>query len=158
MRVGCGYDSHRLAAGRPLTLGGVTIPFERGLEGWSDADVVTHAIIDALCGASGLGDIGTQFPPGDVRFHNASSLMLLEQVREKLEARRLRVVNVDTTIVAEEPRMAPYVEEMKQRLSLALKVATDCVSIKAKTNELMGFVGRGEGIAAFSVVLLAPSS
>lgn len=154
MRVGCGYDSHRLVAGRPLVLGGVPIPFERGLEGWSDADVVTHAIIDALCGAAGLGDIGTLFPPGDERFRGVSSLALLHQVRELLAARGLGVVNVDVTVVAEEPRLAPHAADMRRNLAAALRLDAECVCVKAKTNEHMGFVGRGEGMAAFAVVLL----
>lgn len=155
MRVGCGYDSHRLVAGRPLVLGGVPIPFERGLEGWSDADVVTHAIIDALCGAAGLGDIGTLFPPGDERFRGVSSLALLHQVRELLAARGLGVVNVDVTVVAEEPRLAPHAADMRRNLAAALRLDAECVCVKAKTNEHMGFVGRGEGMAAFAVALLS---
>jgi len=133
----------------------VSIPFERGLDGWSDADAAVHAIIDALCGAGGLGDIGTQFPPGDERFHGASSLVLLEQVRTLLEARGLKVVNVDVTIVAEEPRLSPYVGEMRRCLATAMDLAVDCIAVKAKTNEHMGFIGRGEGMAAFAVALLS---
>ncbi len=155
MRVGCGYDSHRLVAGRPLVLGGVDIPFERGLDGWSDADVLTHAVIDALCGAAGLGDIGTLFPPGDPRYQGISSLQLLETVVGMARERNMSVVNVDVTIVAEEPRLAPYAGEMRRRLGEVLRVSDDCVSVKAKTNEHMGFVGRGEGIAAIAVAAVA---
>ncbi len=155
MRVGCGYDSHRLVAGRPLVLGGVDIPFERGLDGWSDADVLTHAVIDALCGAAGLGDIGTLFPPGDPRYQGISSLQLLETVVGMARERNMSVVNVDVTIVAEEPRLAPYAGEMRRRLGEVLRVSEDCISVKAKTNERMGFVGRGEGIAAIAVAAVA---
>lgn len=155
MRVGCGYDSHRLVTGRPLVLGGVDIPFERGLDGWSDADVLTHAVIDALCGAAGLGDIGTLFPPGDPRYQGISSLQLLETVVGMARERSISVVNVDVTVVAEEPRLAPYAGEMRRRLAVILRVSDDCVSVKAKTNEHMGFVGRGEGIAAIAVAAVA---
>ena len=155
MRVGCGYDSHRLVAGRRLVLGGVDIPFERGLDGWSDADVLTHAVIDALCGAAGLGDIGTLFPPGDPRYQGISSLQLLETVVGMARERNMSVVNVDVTVLAEEPRLSPYAAEMRRRLADVLRIADDCVSVKAKTNERMGFVGRGEGIAAFAVASVA---
>ncbi|NLE94601.1 MAG: 2-C-methyl-D-erythritol 2,4-cyclodiphosphate synthase [Dehalococcoidia bacterium] len=155
MRVGCGYDSHRLVAGRRLVLGGVDIPFERGLDGWSDADVLTHAVIDALCGAVGLGDIGTLFPPGDPRYQGVSSLRLLETVVGMVRERNMSVVNVDVTVLAEEPRLSPYAAEMRRRLADVLRIADDCVSVKAKTNERMGFVGRGEGIAAFAVASVA---
>jgi len=157
MRIGCGYDSHRLVEGRRLVLGGVEIPFGRGLDGWSDADVVTHAVIDALCGAAGLGDIGTLFPAGDVRFRGVSSLVLLDKVVGMVRERAMDVVNVDVTVVAEEPVLAPFISEMRQRLGASIQPGAECVSIKAKTNEHMGFVGRGEGIAAFAVVLLKPS-
>jgi len=153
--VGCGYDSHRLVAGRRLVLGGVDIPFERGLDGWSDADVLTHAVIDALCGAVGLGDIGTLFPPGDPRYQGVSSLRLLETVVGMVRERNMSVVNVDVTVLAEEPRLSPYAAEMRRRLADVLRIADDCVSVKAKTNERMGFVGRGEGIAAFAVASVA---
>ena len=155
MRVGCGYDSHRLVAGRRLVLGGVDIPFERGLDGWSDAYVLTHAVIDALCGAVGLGDIGTLFPPGDPRYQGVSSLRLLETVVGMVRERNMSVVNVDVTVLAEEPRLSPYAAEMRRRLADVLRIADDCVSVKAKTNERMGFVGRGEGIAAFAVASVA---
>jgi len=155
VRVGCGYDSHRLVAGRRLVLGGVDIPFERGLDGWSDADVLTHAVIDALCGAVGLGDIGTLFPPGDPRYQGVSSLRLLETVVGMVRERNMSVVNVDVTVLAEEPRLSPYAAEMRRRLADVLRIADDCVSVKAKTNERMGFVGRGEGIAAFAVASVA---
>ena len=156
MRVGLGYDSHRLVAGRRLVLGGVDIPFVLGLEGWSDADVVTHAVIDALLGAAGLGDIGTVFPPGDERFHGVSSRVLLSRTVEMVHERGLNVVNVDVTVIVEQPVLAPYTVTMRQQLGAAMKVCVENVSVKAKSNEHMGFVGRGEGIAALAVALLAP--
>ena len=157
MRIGSGYDSHRLVEGRRLVLGGVEIPFERGLDGWSDADVVTHAVIDALCGAAGLGDIGTLFPSGDERFRGVSSLSLLDKVVVMVRECGMDIVNVDVTVVAEEPILAPFIPKMRQLLGASMQPCAECVSVKAKTNEHMGFVGRGEGIAAFAVVLLKPS-
>ena len=157
MRIGSGYDSHRLVEGRRLVLGGVEIPFERGLDGWSDADVVTHAVIDALCGAAGLGDIGTLFPSGDERFRGVSSLSLLDKVVVMVRECGMDIVNVDVTVVAEEPILAPFIPKMRQLLGASMQPCAECVSVKAKTNEHMGFAGRGEGIAAFAVVLLKPS-
>ena len=154
MRIGCGYDSHRFVEGRRLVLGGVEIPFERGLDGWSDADVVTHAVIDALCGAAGLGDIGTLFPAGDERFRDVSSLVLLDEVVGMVRERGMDVVNVDVTVVAEEPTLAAHISGMRRCLGAPMHLPPERVSVKAKTNEHMGFVGRGEGIAAFAVVLL----
>jgi 2-C-methyl-D-erythritol 2,4-cyclodiphosphate synthase len=154
MRVGFGYDSHRLVPGRPLILGGVAVPFARGLDGWSDADVLTHAVIDAVCGAAALGDIGTLFPSGDERFKNAASLDLLRDVIHRAEERGMHVANVDVVVLAEKPVLAPYVRPMRRLLAAALKVDDDRVSVKPKTDEGMGFVGRGEGIAAYAVVLL----
>ncbi len=156
MRVGLGYDSHRLIENETIVLGGVTIPFEKGLEGWSDADVVIHAIMDALCGASRLGDIGILFPPGDERYHAASSLSLLQNVTGMITSQGLRISNVDATIVAEVPLLSPYLPQMCRNLGAAMRIEDERVSVKAKTNEHMGFVGRGEGIAAFAVVLLEP--
>ncbi|TFH36977.1 MAG: 2-C-methyl-D-erythritol 2,4-cyclodiphosphate synthase [Dehalococcoidia bacterium] len=157
MRIGCGYDSHRLVEGRRFTLGGIQIPFARGLEGWSDADVVTHAVIDAVCGAAGLEDIGTLFPAGDERYRDASSVHLLGIVVGMAHERGFSIVNVDVTIVAQEPVLAPYVPEMRRCLGESIDVAQDRISVKPKTNEHMGFVGRGEGVAAFAVVLLESS-
>lgn len=154
MRVGCGYDSHRFTEARTLVLGGVSIPYSRGLEGWSDADAVTHAVMDALCGAANLGDIGMLFPPGDERFRGASSLALLEQIVEMLDKHRFAISNVDITIVAQEPVMAPHIPGMRASLASAMRVEAGQVTVKAKTNEHMGFVGRGEGIAAFAVALI----
>ncbi len=156
MRVGLGYDSHRFIEKESLVLGGVPIPFEKGLEGWSDADVVSHAIMDALCGASRLGDIGKLFPPGDETYRGVSSLSLLQRVAAMITSEGLRISNVDATIVAEEPLLSPYLPQMCTNLGASMRIDDERVSVKAKTNEHMGFVGRGEGIAAFAVVLLEP--
>ena len=154
MRVGHGYDSHRLVEGRRLVLGGVELPFERGLDGWTDGDVVLHAVIDALCGAAGLGDIGTLFPPGDEAVRGISSLVLLERTAAVVRECGFGIVNIDTTVVTEEPRLAPHAAGMRRAMARALALPDERISVKAKTNERMGFVGRGEGIAAFAVVLL----
>ena len=146
---------HRLAEGRPLVLGGVRIEHDLGLEGFSDADVLLHAIVDALLGAAGLGDIGQHFPPGDERFRGVSSLTLLAAVRTMLEDAGWRVVNVDSTVVAERPRLAPHVPAMKRAVAEALGISDTQVGVKASTNEGMGFVGRREGIAALAVALVA---
>ena len=144
MRVGIGYDVHAFTVGRRLVLGGVDIPFEMGLEGWSDADVLTHAIMDALLGAAALGDIGTHFPPSEPQYRNVSSLELLERVRNKLEESGWRVGNIDATVVAERPKLSDYVDEMREQLSHVLGTEVGCVSIKASTSEGLGFTGRGE--------------
>jgi 2-C-methyl-D-erythritol 2,4-cyclodiphosphate synthase len=154
MRVGIGYDVHAFTTGRRLVLGGVDIPFNRGLDGWSDADVLTHAIMDALLGAAALGDIGSHFPPGEPKYHNVSSLELLERVRDKLEESGWRVGNIDATVVAERPRLIDYIDSMREHLSRVLGIEVGCVSIKASTSEGLGFIGRGEGIAAVAVALL----
>ena len=154
MRVGTGYDSHRFGAGRPLVLGGVEIEHERGLEGHSDADVVAHAVTDALLGAAGLGDIGTHFPPGDERWKDADSIELLRRSAELAAGENYQVVNVDVSIIAESPRMAPHIPLMRKRLADALGIGPDHVSVKGKSNEGMGWIGRGEGIAAIAVVLI----
>jgi 2-C-methyl-D-erythritol 2,4-cyclodiphosphate synthase len=155
MRVGIGYDSHRFAAGRPLVLGGVVIPHAEGLAGHSDADVVTHALIDALLGAAGLSDIGTLFPDTDPRWKNADSIVLLTQAYLKIVEARLAFVNADIVVVAERPKIAPYVDQMREKLAAALVAGPSQVFVKGKTNELMGFVGRGEGVAAIAVVSVA---
>ena len=157
MRIGAGFDSHRLAAGRQLVLGGVEIPFEKGLSGWSDADVLTHAIMDALLGAASLGDIGTHFPPGESQYKDISSLVLLERVKNRLAERGWRVVNIDATIVAEEPRLRDFIDGMREKLRQALGIALNQVSVKASTSDGLGFVGRGEGIAAHAVALIEGS-
>ncbi|MBI2847467.1 MAG: 2-C-methyl-D-erythritol 2,4-cyclodiphosphate synthase [Chloroflexi bacterium] len=154
MRVGIGFDVHPLVSGRKLVLGGVEISFSKGLSGHSDADVLTHAIIDALLGASSLGDIGTLFPSSDPKYKDASSLDLLAQVLKSLKAKGWRAVNVDATIVAQRPRLAPFVEGMREQIASVLGVDRNQVSIKAKTSDGLGFVGREEGIAAYAVALI----
>jgi 2-C-methyl-D-erythritol 2,4-cyclodiphosphate synthase len=154
LRVGIGYDVHRIAAGRPLVLGGVTIESDWGLEGHSDADVLCHAIGDAILGAAGLGDLGTHFPPGDPRWKDASSLELLGAIRELLERRGGRLVNVDAMLIAEAPRIRPHRSEMTHRIASWLGIDDEQVSVKATTNELLGFVGRREGLAAMATALV----
>ncbi len=154
MRVGQGFDVHALVAGRPLVIGGVTIPYEKGLEGHSDADVLLHAICDALLGAAALGDIGRHFPDTDPQYKGADSRVLLRAVRQKVAERALRIANVDATIVAQAPRMAPHVAQMVQNIAADLAIAPDLVNVKATTTEHLGFTGRGEGIAASAICLL----
>jgi 2-C-methyl-D-erythritol 2,4-cyclodiphosphate synthase len=154
MRVGIGYDVHAFAPGRRLVLGGVDIPFEMGLDGWSDADVLTHAIMDALLGAASLGDIGSRFPPGEPEYRDISSLELLERVQGKLAEHSWQVGNIDATVVAERPKLKDYIDEMRERLGRALGIEVGCISIKASTSEGLGFTGRGEGIAAVAIALL----
>ena len=153
MRVGIGYDSHKLVEGRKLILGGVEIPFEKGLLGHSDADVLCHAIIDSLIGALGLGDIGKHFPDDDPQWKDVSSIQLLRQVVELMRFNGYEASWVDSVVIAENPRLSPYTEDMKQSLSVS-GIPSGAINIKAKTNEGMGFVGRGEGIAAYAVCLL----
>jgi 2-C-methyl-D-erythritol 2,4-cyclodiphosphate synthase len=154
MSVGIGYDSHPLVPGRKLVLGGIDIPFERGLDGWSDADALTHAIIDALLGAAARGDIGSHFPPGEAPYKDISSLVLLEKVKKELAANGWRVVNIDATILAERPRMRDFIERMRRTLSRTLGIDVSRVSIKASTSNGLGFIGRGEGIAAQAIALI----
>ena len=151
MRVGIGYDVHSLTPGRRLVLGGVNIPFDRGLSGWSDADVLTHAVIDALLGAAALGDIGSHFPPGESEYKDISSLVLLGRVKDKLAENSWRVNNVDATVIAEKPRLSDYIDQMRQQLSQTLGINVSQVSVKASTSDKLGFTGRGEGIAAYAV-------
>ena len=153
-RIGQGFDVHALVAGRRLVLGGVDIPFERGLEGHSDADVLIHAVIDALLGAAALGDIGRHFPDSDARYRGADSRVLLREVGKMLAQARLRVGNVDATLIAQAPRLAPYIDAMIANLAADLGLARDRVNVKATTTERLGFTGRGEGIAALAVALL----
>jgi 2-C-methyl-D-erythritol 2,4-cyclodiphosphate synthase len=153
-RIGLGYDVHPLVPGRKLVLGGTEIPFERGLEGWSDADALTHAVMDALLGAAALGDIGRHFPPGEPEYEDISSLVLLSQVVDKLEESGWRVVNVDATVVCEKPRLREYIEDMRHNLSHVLGIEMENVSVKASTNNGLGFIGNGEGIAALAVALI----
>lgn len=156
-RVGLGFDAHAFHEGRKLVLGGVDLPHPRGLAGHSDADVLVHAIMDALLGACGERDIGFRFPDTDPTYRDISSLVLLEEVMGVLADRGYRVVNVDCVLVAQEPRIAPHIPEMRSRLSPILRVTPDKIGIKATTTEGMGFTGRGEGIAALAVVLLERS-
>ncbi|MBI3067683.1 MAG: 2-C-methyl-D-erythritol 2,4-cyclodiphosphate synthase [Betaproteobacteria bacterium] len=156
MRIGQGFDVHALVTGRRLVVGGVEIPFEKGLAGHSDADVLLHAICDALIGAAGLGDIGRLFPDDDPRYKDTDSRGLLREVARRLSARGFRVVNVDATIIAEAPRMAPHVPAMVANIAADLGVAAADVNVKAKTGERLGFIGRGEGVAAQAVALIAP--
>ena len=154
LRVGHGYDVHRLTEGRALILGGVTVPFDRGLLGHSDADVLTHALMDALLGAAALGDIGKLFPDSDAAYAGADSIALLERVTALLREHGWRVGNVDATVVAQAPRLAPYVPDMRRRLAEAMGLDVDCVSVKATTEERLGFTGSGEGMAAHAVALI----
>jgi 2-C-methyl-D-erythritol 2,4-cyclodiphosphate synthase len=154
MRFGIGYDVHTLVSGRRLILGGIHIPYKRGLSGHSDADVITHAIMDALLGAAGLRDIGTQFPPGDQKFKNISSLILLGQVKRMVEAKAFKINNVDAIIVAEQPTLAPFIDTMCEKLSQTLDIGREQVTVKATTTDGLGFIGKGEGIAAYAVASL----
>jgi len=154
LRVGIGYDVHALAAGRRLVLGGIEIPFDRGLSGWSDADVLTHAIMDALLGAAALGDIGHHFPPGDPQYKGISSLKLLEKVRDLLDENGWQVSNVDATIIAERPRLSEYINQMRKKLCQTLGINVGQVSVKASTSDGLGFTGRGEGIATCAVAMI----
>ena len=154
LRVGHGYDVHRLVEGRALILGGVTVPFDRGLLGHSDADVLTHAVMDALLGAAALGDIGKLFPDREAAYAGADSIALLERVTALLREHGWQVGNVDATVVAQAPRLAPYIPEMRRRLAEAMGLDVDCVSVKATTEERLGFTGSGEGMAAHAVALI----
>lgn len=154
IRIGIGYDVHRLVEGYPCILGGVEIPSEKGLEGYSDADVLLHAICDALLGAAGEGDLGRHFPEGDPKWKGISSLRLLEEVASILLQKNYHAVNVDAVVVAEKPRIAPFVDPMKANIGRRLSIDPVDVSIKATTNEKIGFIGRGEGIAAQAVCLI----
>lgn len=154
MRIGHGYDVHRLTEGRKLILGGVDIPYEKGLLGHSDADVLTHAIMDALLGAAALGDIGKLFPDTDPAYAGADSLVLLERVRERLSEAGYRVGNIDATILAQRPKLAPHILQMRANLADRLGIKVDQVSVKATTEEGLGFTGTGEGMAAHAVCLL----
>ena len=154
MRVGHGYDVHRLVEGRKLILGGVDIPYEKGLLGHSDADVLTHAVMDALLGAAGMGDIGLLFPDNDPAYEGADSLKLLAEVGDRLEKKLFYVENIDATIVAQAPKMRPHIDEMRDNIAKALKIDASLVNVKATTEEHLGFTGSGEGIAAHAVCLI----
>ncbi|MBQ9459074.1 MAG: 2-C-methyl-D-erythritol 2,4-cyclodiphosphate synthase [Oscillospiraceae bacterium] len=154
LRIGHGYDVHRLAEGRALILGGVKIPYPLGLEGHSDADVLLHAVMDALLGAAALGDIGALFPDADPAYEGASGLLLLREVKQRLDRAGFDVVNVDATVLAQRPKLAPYRDEMRKNIASALLVDISRVSVKATTEEGLGFTGRGEGIASHAVAML----
>jgi 2-C-methyl-D-erythritol 2,4-cyclodiphosphate synthase len=153
-RAGLGFDAHRLVSHRPLVLGGVDVPYDRGLLGHSDADVLTHAICDALLGAAALGDIGTHFPDTDETYQGISSLELLRRVRGMLDADGFSILNIDATVIAEEPKLAPHFPDMRERLAEAARVPTERIGLKATTSEGMGALGRGEGIGAIAVCLI----
>ena len=154
MRIGHGYDVHRLTEGRKFILGGVDIPYEKGLLGHSDADVLLHAISDALLGAAALGDIGKHFPPDDPKFLGADSLKLLMEVNKLLKAKGYEIENIDSTVIAQQPKLAPFIADMRKNISSALSIPLDCVSVKATTEEKLGFTGCGDGISAHAVVLI----
>ena len=156
MRIGHGYDVHRLVEGRALVLGGVHIPFKKGLDGHSDADVLTHAVMDALLGAAAMGDIGKLFPDTDDRYLGADSVALLREVDRRLTEAGYRLGNLDVTVIAQRPKLAPYINQMRQNLAAALRTELQNVSVKATTEEHLGFTGSGEGIAAHAVCLLEP--
>lgn len=154
LRVGIGYDVHPLVKGRKLVIGGVEIPFDKGLSGWSDADVLTHAVIDALLGAAALGDIGGHFPSGEARYKGISSLTLLKEAGAKLAAGGWRVVNLDATVIAEEPKLADFISRMRRSLSQTIGIEIGRVSVKASTANGLGLVGKGEGMAACAIALI----
>jgi 2-C-methyl-D-erythritol 2,4-cyclodiphosphate synthase len=156
MRIGHGYDVHRLKDGERLILGGIEIPHEKGLEGYSDADVLLHALMDAILGAAALGDIGMMFPDNDPQYLGADSTVLLKQVVERVAKLGYHVSNLDCTIIAQRPKLAPYIPEMEQRISDVIGIAVTDVNVKATTEECLGFTGSEQGIAAHAVVLLAP--
>jgi 2-C-methyl-D-erythritol 2,4-cyclodiphosphate synthase len=156
MKIGIGYDSHRLVKGRRLILGGVEIPFVKGLAGHSDADVLSHAIIDAMIGAMGLGDIGKHFPDTDNKWKDASSIKMLKNIVDIVYVNGYEILSIDSVIIAEEPKLSPYIEEMKKNIS-STGIPIKSINIKSKTNEGMGFIGKGEGISAFAVCLIMKS-
>ena len=154
MRIGHGYDVHRLVEGRKLILGGVCIPHEKGLLGHSDADVLSHAIMDALLGAAALGDIGKLFPDSDDKYLGADSIELLREVCSVINANGYKLINIDSTVIAQKPKLSPYIEKMRETLAKAMEIPLDCVSVKATTEEKLGFSGAELGIAAHAVALI----
>jgi len=154
LRIGQGYDVHRLMTGRDLVLGGVMVPYERGLDGHSDADVLTHAVMDALLGAAALGDIGKLFPDSDAQYKGISSMVLLKIVGERLAEAGYTVVNIDATLIAQAPKIGPYRDQMAENIAGALQIGTSQVNVKATTEEHLGFTGSGEGMAAHATVLI----
>jgi|UniRef100_A0A7C4AT10 2-C-methyl-D-erythritol 2,4-cyclodiphosphate synthase len=157
LRIGQGFDFHALKAGRRLVLGGIVIDYDKGLEGHSDADVLTHAIIDALLGGAGLGDIGMHFPDDDPSYKDANSIDLLKEVCLWIRNRGFEVSNVDATVFAQEPKLSPYRQAIEEKLATAMGIAPDCMNLKATTTERLGFVGRGEGIGSSAAALLRPA-
>ncbi len=155
MRVGIGYDVHKFVDGKRIILGGTEIPYIKKLSGHSDADVLIHAIMDALLGASGLKDIGHHFPPDDLKYKNISSLLLLKEVDRLVKSMEMKVVNIDSTIIAEEPKLAPYIDGMRRHISEALNIEIESVMVKATTNEGLGFIGEKQGIAAIAIASLS---
>ena len=154
MRIGFGYDIHPLVEGRPLIIGGVEIPFPKGLKGHSDADVMAHAIADALLGAAGLGDIGQHFPDSDPAYKNYNSMLILQEVEKKIHFEKLSIINIDITIVMQEPKIISYKKQINQNIARNLFIRPDQVNVKATTGEGLGFIGRGEGISCYAVALL----
>ncbi len=154
MRIGFGYDVHRLVKGRKLILGGVTIPHTKGLKGHSDADVLLHSICDAILGAAGLRDIGYYFPNTDAKWKNISSLVLLAECAKLIKKKKLKVGNIDSTLILEEPKISPYIDKMKQKIASALKIKTSQIAIKSTTSEGLGFVGAKQGCSAYTICLL----
>ncbi len=154
MRVGIGYDAHKLVTGRRLILGGVEVPFDKGLSGHSDADVLTHAIMDALLGAAGLRDIGNQFSPEEPKYKDISSLVLLDEVNKMVWDKGFIVVNIDAVIVAQQPKVSPYVDDMRRLISRTLGIDLEQLMVKATTTDGLGFVGRGEGMAAYAIAMV----
>jgi len=157
-RIGTGFDTHPLVKGRKLVIGGVEIPFNKGLDGWSDADVLVHAIMDALLGAAAMGDIGQHFPPGEPRYKDISSLDLLKEVNDKLAAQNWGIVNIDSTVITEEPKLAGFIDQMRLKLSQTLSIKTGQVSVKASTSSKLGCIGKGNGIEARAVALIEKRS
>lgn len=153
LRIGHGYDVHRLAEGRKLIIGGAEIPYDRGLDGHSDADVLLHAVCDALLGAAAMGDIGAHFPDTDERYRGISSMLLLTETVSKIKSQGFEPVNIDSTVIAQAPKLASYIEQMRSNIASAAGLDISCVNVKATTEEHLGFTGRGEGIAAHAVVL-----
>jgi 2-C-methyl-D-erythritol 2,4-cyclodiphosphate synthase len=152
MRVGIGYDVHPLVSGRNLVLGGVQIPYNKGLSGHSDADVLTHAVIDALLGAAGLKDIGNQFPPEDPKYKSISSLVLLEEVNKTIRSKGFKIINIDVTVVAENPKVSPFIDDMCNKLCQTLKINPEQIMVKATTTDGIGSIGKGQGIASLAIV------
>jgi 2-C-methyl-D-erythritol 2,4-cyclodiphosphate synthase len=156
MRIGFGYDVHPFVPNRPLVIGGVTIPFDRGLQGHSDADVMAHAVADALLGAAGLGDIGEHFPDNDPRYKNYNSMLILREVEQKIAFEKLRIANIDIMLVLQEPKIGAYKIQMRDNIAKHLFITADQVNIKATTGEGLGFIGRGEGALCYATALLLP--